>query len=99
MWDKGSLHELIEAKIKDYPMIVVANREPFVHYYEEGGETIAMPAARERDGDRARPGDAGVGRGVGRPWLGGCRSSDGRRVRSRSCSARRSQLHAASGCG
>ena len=41
MWDKGSLHELIEAKITDYPMIVVANREPFVHHYEEGGETIA----------------------------------------------------------
>ena len=41
MWDKGSLHELIEAKITDYPMIVVANREPFIHYYEGGGETIA----------------------------------------------------------
>ena len=41
MWDKGSLHELIEAKIRDYPMIVVANREPFIHNYEEGGETIA----------------------------------------------------------
>jgi alpha,alpha-trehalose-phosphate synthase [UDP-forming] len=41
MWDKGSLHELIEAKVKDYPMIVVANREPFMHIYEGGGETIA----------------------------------------------------------
>ena len=41
MWDKVSLHELIEAKVTDYPMIVVANREPFMHFYEDGGETIA----------------------------------------------------------
>ena len=40
MWDKASLHELIETKMTDYPMIVVANREPFMHFYEDGGETI-----------------------------------------------------------
>ena len=50
MWDKGSLHELIEAKITDYPMIVVANREPFIHQYDEGGETIDLPAACEWNG-------------------------------------------------
>jgi len=40
MWDKASLHELIEAKVTDYPMIVVANREPYIHQYENGGEAI-----------------------------------------------------------
>jgi alpha,alpha-trehalose-phosphate synthase [UDP-forming] len=40
MWDKASLHDLIEAKITDHPMIVVANREPYIHNYEGGGGTV-----------------------------------------------------------
>ena len=40
MWDKASLHELIEAKVTDYPMIVVANREPYIHQYASDGKTI-----------------------------------------------------------
>ncbi len=40
MWDKASLHELIESKVTDYPMIVVANREPYIHQYARDGEAI-----------------------------------------------------------
>jgi alpha,alpha-trehalose-phosphate synthase [UDP-forming] len=38
MWDKSSLHDLIETKMTDYQMIVVANREPYIHRF--AGEEI-----------------------------------------------------------
>jgi trehalose 6-phosphate synthase len=33
MWTKESLHELVENKLRDYRLIIVANREPYVHRY------------------------------------------------------------------
>jgi alpha,alpha-trehalose-phosphate synthase [UDP-forming] len=38
MWDKASLHDLITTKMTDYQMIVVANREPYIHRF--AGDTI-----------------------------------------------------------
>jgi trehalose 6-phosphate synthase len=40
MWDKASLHELIKSKMTDYQFIVVANREAYIHRFDNGGETI-----------------------------------------------------------
>jgi trehalose 6-phosphate synthase len=40
MWDKESLHELIETKLTDFQIIVVANREPYVHRFVGDGETV-----------------------------------------------------------
>jgi alpha,alpha-trehalose-phosphate synthase [UDP-forming] len=31
MWTKESLHELLETKLRDHQLIVVANREPYIH--------------------------------------------------------------------
>ena len=33
MWTKEALHDLIENKLHDYQLIVVANREPYIHRY------------------------------------------------------------------
>ena len=54
MWDKGSLHQTIEAKITDYQMIVVANREPYQHRYagDERSNAYARPAAWPRRSTR-----------------------------------------------
>jgi trehalose 6-phosphate synthase len=40
MWDKVSLHDLITLKMTDYQFIVVANREPYIHRYVNGDDTI-----------------------------------------------------------
>jgi trehalose 6-phosphate synthase len=40
MWDKASLHDLITTKMTDYQFIVVANREPYLHRFVNGGDTI-----------------------------------------------------------
>src|SRR5690349_6626167 len=33
MWTKEALHQLVATKLRDYKLIVVANREPYVHSY------------------------------------------------------------------
>ena len=33
MWDRSALHELIETRLLDQRLIVVANREPYIHRY------------------------------------------------------------------
>ena len=38
MWDKASLHDLIATKMSGYQMIVVANREAYIHRFN--GDTI-----------------------------------------------------------
>jgi alpha,alpha-trehalose-phosphate synthase [UDP-forming] len=47
MWNKASLHELIETKLNDYQIIVVANREPYIHRYTGNDDEIecARPAS------------------------------------------------------
>jgi trehalose-6-phosphate synthase len=40
MWDKSSLHELITSKLTDFQIIVVANREPYVHRFVGDGKTV-----------------------------------------------------------
>ncbi len=45
MWDKASLHELIATKMSGYQMIVVANREPYVHRYSDGSIECQRPAS------------------------------------------------------
>jgi alpha,alpha-trehalose-phosphate synthase [UDP-forming] len=45
MWDKASLHELIATKMTDYQMIVVANREPYVHRFAGDSIECLRPAS------------------------------------------------------
>jgi alpha,alpha-trehalose-phosphate synthase [UDP-forming] len=33
MWTKDALHEVIETRLRDYRLIVVANREPYIHRF------------------------------------------------------------------
>ncbi len=40
MWNRSSLHNLIETKLTDYQIIVVANREPYVHRFVNGGANV-----------------------------------------------------------
>ncbi len=40
MWNRSSLHDLIETKLTDYKIIVVANREPYVHRFTDGGAGV-----------------------------------------------------------
>jgi trehalose 6-phosphate synthase len=42
MWDKASLHDLIATRLRDYQVIVVANREPYQHRYTGEGDTIEI---------------------------------------------------------
>ena len=95
MWDKASLHDLIESKMTDYQMIVVANREPYVHRYVGDGARDRVPAPGQRHGRGARPGDAGRGRRLGRARLGGRRPRDCRRPRPRAGASRGPELHPA----
>jgi trehalose 6-phosphate synthase len=37
MWTKEALHDLLETKLGDHRLIVVANREPYLHRYRNGG--------------------------------------------------------------
>src|SRR4051812_20817942 len=45
MCDKASLHELIETKMSGYQMIVVANREPYLHRFATGGAIACIRPA------------------------------------------------------
>ena len=44
MWDKASLHDLIATRLRDYQMIVVANREPYQHRFA-GARIQCVPPA------------------------------------------------------
>src|SRR5579859_3353949 len=45
MWTKESLFDLIRTKMMDYQLIVVANREPYVHHFEGGRIKCNYPAS------------------------------------------------------
>jgi len=45
MWDKASLHDLIATKMTDYQMIVVANREPYIHKFAGDAVECLRPAS------------------------------------------------------
>ena len=68
----------LTTKMTDYQMIVVANREPYIHRF--AGDVDRVPASGQRHGRGARPGDEGRGRRLGRARLGRRRPGDGRRV-------------------
>jgi trehalose 6-phosphate synthase len=44
MWDKEGLHKIIEERLGDYQLLVVANREPYVHLYD-GRQIVCMKPA------------------------------------------------------
>ena len=56
-------------------LVVVSNREPYMHQMRDG--KVQMISARRGPGHRARPGAAGVRRGVDRTRGRGRRSADG----------------------
>jgi trehalose-6-phosphate synthase len=45
MWNKKSLYDLVQDKLKDYLFIVVSNREPFVHTFSGQEIKCMMPAS------------------------------------------------------
>ncbi|MFO0935789.1 MAG: trehalose-6-phosphate synthase [Gemmataceae bacterium] len=45
MWTREALHDLIGAKMQGYQFIVVANREPFIHQYQDDRIEVVRPAS------------------------------------------------------
>ena len=45
MWSKEELHELIQTQFRDYQLIVVANREPYIHRHVGNGIECFSPAS------------------------------------------------------
>ncbi len=45
MWNKKSLHELIERRLNEHQFIVVANREPYIHRYAGDRIECVQPAS------------------------------------------------------
>jgi trehalose-6-phosphate synthase len=44
-WTREILHELIETRLAGVKFIVVSNREPYMHWYGEGGDLECMSTA------------------------------------------------------
>jgi trehalose 6-phosphate synthase len=45
MWTKEALHELIQTKLRDFQLIVVANREPYIHRHNGQRIECVSPAS------------------------------------------------------
>lgn len=45
VWNKQSLHDLIRANLQDYQLIVVSNREPYIHQLSGGQVECIQPAS------------------------------------------------------
>ncbi len=45
MWDKESLHKLVQEKLGDYLFIAVSNREPYIHSYSARQIVVERPAS------------------------------------------------------
>lgn len=45
MWNKASLHRLIDEKLRDHKLIVVANREPYIHRFVGDSIECIKPAS------------------------------------------------------
>jgi len=45
LWDKERLKGLVQDKLKDYQLILVSNREPYMHVYRGGEVEVIMPAS------------------------------------------------------
>lgn len=45
MWDRSTLHDLIKARLRDKKLIVVANREPYIHRYKGDVVECLRPAS------------------------------------------------------
>jgi alpha,alpha-trehalose-phosphate synthase [UDP-forming] len=44
-WDEERLHRLVSARLGDAPLIVVSNREPYIHVHRSGGIECLRPAS------------------------------------------------------
>jgi trehalose-6-phosphate synthase len=44
-WDKGRLQNFVEEKLHGYQIILVSNREPYMHIYRGGEVEVIMPAS------------------------------------------------------
>jgi trehalose-6-phosphate synthase len=45
MYREADLHELIEGRLRDYRIVVVANREPYIHKHVNGSIRLIRPAS------------------------------------------------------
>ncbi len=45
MWTKEALHALIDEKLRDHKLIIVANREPYIHQYDGDKIKCIKPAS------------------------------------------------------
>ena len=78
-WSPKTLHQLLDQELPGAQVIVVSNREPYIHNRVDGGVVRADAGKRPRLG--ARAGHARLRRRLGRAWLGIART--GRRSTAR----------------
>ena len=78
MWDKASLHDLIATKMADYQMIVVANREPYIHRF--AGDSIECLRPASGMAAALDPVMRAARRSLGRARLGRCGPGHRRRA-------------------
>ncbi len=45
MWTKDALHQMIDERLRDHKLIIVANREPYIHRYHEDQIECIKPAS------------------------------------------------------
>ena len=112
LWHRMTSAELLSTlgdRLKQTQLVVVANREPYIHVRQQREargfwarlrgrrttEEMSVDPAGQRPGHRARPGDARVGRHVGRARQRHRRSRSIRRQGPRARPARSAVVHAA----
>ena len=67
-WSPNTLHQLLDQELPGAQVIVVSNREPYIHNLVDGRVVLANAGERPRLG--AGAGHARLRRRVGRAWLG-----------------------------
>ena len=92
IWDPRNAARLLHKQLPGDQMLVVSNREPYIHM-KRGGHRGA--ATGQRPGHGGRAGDARLLRDMDRPRQRHCRPRGGGRARPRSRSTGRAELHAA----
>ena len=80
-WNPERLQSLLRTQFSGDQVIVVSNREPYIHERSGGGIVVRAPG--QRPGHRGRAGDAGLLRHLDRPRQRQRRPGGGRRPRPR----------------
>ena len=93
IWTPERLKEHVRARLQTPSLVVVSNREPYVHVHKGRDVHCLVPTERRRDRDRAHA--PGVWRNLDRVRMGRCGSGNVGCERQAASAARRSTIHAA----